>query len=138
MLSFYVPGNRVSGTSSFWPVCLSITFFVCGKNLLPWSYLWTITYRAFIYHMCIPCDKTFLSVHIFDLVTLTVTFDVHFENFNLVHYFWTVIDMAFIFHMCIPCDNTFPAVPKILTLWPWPWPLTYILKSLTLIITFEP
>ena len=148
--SFYATGNIVSGASSstgnivlgassFWPVCLllclSVTLSVCvKKNFNLGHNFWTVIGTAFIFHMCIPCDKTFPLVPKF--VTLTMTFDLYFENFD--HNYWTITDMAFIFHMCIPCDNTFPSVPKYLISWPWPWPLTYILKSLTLLITFEP
>ena len=40
--------------------------------------------RAFILHMCIPCDKINLShgTIIFDLVTLTLKFDLLLKNFN--------------------------------------------------------
>ena len=44
---------------------------------------------------------------------------------------------ALIFHMSIPCEKTFPWVPLFFTLWPWPRSLTYFLKNLTLLITFE-
>ena len=44
---------------------------------------------------------------------------------------------ASIFQMSIPYDKTFPWVPTFFTLWPWPWSLTYFLKTLTLLITFE-
>ena len=77
------------------------------------------------------------STNIFDLVTLTVNFDLYLENFNLGHNFWTITGRAFIFLMCIPCDKTFSTVPKVLTSWPCLWPLTYIYKTLTLVITFE-
>ena len=36
---------------------------------------WTTIGRAFIFHMCIPCDKTFPWVPNFWLVTLTLKFD---------------------------------------------------------------
>ena len=37
---------------------------------------WTTIGRAFIFHMCIPCDKTFaMGTKNFDLVTLTLKFD---------------------------------------------------------------
>ena len=52
--------------------------------------------------------------------------------------YWTIRGRDSIFHMCIPSDKTILSVPKFSTLGPYPWPLTYILKTLTLIITFEP
>ena len=51
---------------------------------------WTTIGRAFIFHMCIHCDKTFLvGTKIFDLVTLTLKFDLLLKNFNLGHSFLT-------------------------------------------------
>jgi hypothetical protein len=44
---------------------------------------------------------------------------------------------ASIFHMSVPCGKTFPWVPNFLTMWSWPWCLTYLLKTLTLAITFK-
>ena len=35
------------------------------------------------------------------------------------------------------CYKTFLWIPDILTLWPWPWCLTYLIKTLTLAISFE-
>ena len=58
-------------------------------------------------------------------------------NINLANYLWTVSARAIIFHMNIPCDKTFPWVQLFLTLWPLPWSLTYFLKTLTLLKTFE-
>ena len=66
------------------------------------------------------------------------------KNFILDHKL-TVPGNAFLVHMCTPCDNTYLSLPKLLTvpvpkflnLWHWSWPFTYILKTFTLIITFE-
>jgi hypothetical protein len=58
-------------------------------------------------------------------------------NFNLAYNFWMVCTRASIFHMSVPCGKTFPWVPNCLTMWPWPWCLTYLLKTLTLAITFK-
>ena len=67
---------------------------------------------AFIFHMYIPCDKTFPRVpKMFDLVTLTLRFDLLLKSFNLGHRFFTRRGRAFIFHMCIPCSKTLKAVP---------------------------
>ena len=56
------------------------------------------------------------------------------NNFNICHYFLTIRYKAFVFLICIPCVKIFQAVPNFLTSWPWPWPLTYIMKTLTLVI----
>jgi hypothetical protein len=83
--------------------------------------------RAFIFHMCVPYDKTFLLVPKF--VTLTLKFDSLFKNFNIGHIFWMASDRAFIFHMCVPYEKTFLLVPNFLTLWSWPWSLAHFSKT---------
>ena len=35
---------------------------------------WTVRDQAFIFHMCISCDKTFHIIPVFDLVTWTLTY----------------------------------------------------------------
>ena len=63
--------------------------------------------RALIFHMSIPCDKTFPWVAIFDPVTLTLEFDLFYKQFKLDDVFWTVSHNGSIFHMSISCDKTF-------------------------------
>ena len=60
-----------------------------------------------------------------------------FRGYHYFWYFWTVRAIALIFHTNIPCDKTFSWVPLFFNLWHWPWRLTYFLKTLTLIISFE-
>ena len=55
------------------------------------------------------------------------------KNFNFPYNFWTVSARALIFIKSTPCDSAF----QFLTLWPWPYTLTYILKRLNVLITFE-
>ena len=88
---------------------------------------WTVSARALIFHMSIPCVKTFQCVSTFFTLwpwswRLTL-----FYNFNVGNNFWTVGSRALVFHMCILWDKTFQWVPTILTL--WPWSLTYFLKK---------
>ena len=83
---------------------------------------WTITDRAFIFHIYFPLDEA----KIFAPVTFTVTFDLHIWKFNICHNFRTIRGRAFILHMYIPCREVFPVIPKVLILWPWTWILTYI------------
>ena len=94
---------------------------------------------AFILHMLVPCDKTFLSVPknltLWPWPWLLTYF---WKKLNLGYNFWTKRDKAFILQVCIPCGKTFLSIPNILTVWPWPWLLTYFWKNLTLAITFEP
>ena len=52
--------------------------------------------RAFILHMCIPCDTTFHMVPLFfKLVTLTLNFDQLLNNFHLVHNFQTRSELSY-------------------------------------------
>ena len=64
----------------------------------------TMGARALIFHMSIPCEKTYLWVPKFPIWTLEL--DLLFENFNLAINIWTVSAKTLIFHMNIPCDNT--------------------------------
>ena len=90
---------------------LHIENFNLGDNFL------TIRGRLFIFHMCIPCDKTFpLMLKLLTLWTWPWHLTTVVKNFNLDHYFRTITVRSFIFHMCIPCDKTFPLVPKFETL----------------------
>jgi hypothetical protein len=98
---------------------------------------WIVSTRALIFHMSIPCHKTFPSVQKFDLVVLTLVLNLHFKNFNLGYNFWIVKNRALIFHLSIPCDKTFPWVHIFFTPWLWPLCLTYILKTLTMPRSFE-
>ena len=88
-----------------------------------------------ISHECSLSQDLFMGTKLFDLVTLTLVFDLLFKNFNLGYNIWMVSTRALIFHMSVSYGKTFPWVPKVLTL--WPWPLTYLLKTLTLAITFK-
>jgi hypothetical protein len=96
---------------------------------------WMASDRAFLFHMCVPYDKTFLLVAKFWTIWLwSLT---HFsKTLNIAHIFWMASDRAFIFDMCVPYDNTFLLVPKCLTLSPWPWSLTHFSKTWTLAIYF--
>ena len=127
------------GTKIFDLVTLTLTFDLLLKNFNLGHNFLTRRGRAFIFHIYIPCDKTFPWVPTFlTLWPWPWSLTYFKKNFNLGHSFLTKRGRAFILHMYIPCDKTFPWVPKFLTLWPWPWLLTYFLKNLTLAITFEP
>ena len=82
--------------------------------------------RGLIFHMSIPCDKTFPRVLLF----FTLEFDPFFETFNLANNFRTVSARVLIFYMSICCDKTFPLVPLFFTMWPRLWSLTHSFKYL--------
>ena len=49
--------------------------------------------RAFIFHMGIPCHKTFHAVsYFFHIVTLTLNFDLLLKNFNMGYYIFVFSD----------------------------------------------
>ena len=120
-------------------VTLTLTFDLLLKKLNLGHNFWTKRDRAFIFHMCISCDKTFLSIPKFLTSWPWPWLLTYFwKKLNLGNNFWIKRDRAFIFHLCISCDKTFLSIPKFLTSWPWPWLLTYFWKNLTVAITFEP
>ena len=64
--SFFVPRFRESvGTLNL--IRLSVCLSVCHKNFNLGHNFWTITDRALILGMCVPCDKTFPVVPCRDL-----------------------------------------------------------------------
>ena len=70
---FCPPLSRKRGDiESHSSVPLSVCLSVCHKNFNLGHNFCTITDRALILGMCVPCDKTFRWYHV---VTLTVTFD---------------------------------------------------------------
>ena len=125
------------GSIIFYPVTLTLEFDLLFKNFNLANIFWTVSARALIFHMNIPCDKTFPWMPLLLTVTLTLEFDLLFKNFNLANNSWTVSARALIFNMSIPCDKTFPWVPLFFTLWLWPWSLNHFLKPITLLITFK-
>ena len=92
--------------------------------------LWYFTWKLFMI-------RPFHGYHFFATVTLTLEFDLLFENFNLANNFWTVSARALIFQMSIPYYKTFLWVPLFLRHLLWSWSLTYLLKTLTLLINFK-
>ena len=58
-------------------------------------------------------------------------------NFNLANNFWTVSARSLIFHISIASDKNFLSDQLLFALWPWPWSLTYLLKTLAFLKTFE-
>ena len=122
-----IGGHIVFVLSVILSSCQSVILLFCPPL---WNFnhlannFWTVSARALIFHMSIPCDETIPWVPFFYPVTVILEFDPVFVNFILAKIFWTVSTRALIFHMSIPCDETFPWVPLFFTLWPWPWSLT--------------
>ena len=70
----------------FYPVTLTLEFDpFYKKNFNLANNFWTVGARALIFHMNIPCDKTFfVGTIIFYPVTLAMEFDPFFKNFILL------------------------------------------------------
>ena len=127
------------GTIIFDPVTLTLEFDPFFEIFNLANNFWSVSARALIFHMSIPCDKTFQWVPIFFTLwpwpwslthfLKTLTLLITFEQWVLE--FWHT------FNMSIPCDKTFLWVSWFFNLWSWPWSLTHFLKTLTLLISFE-
>ena len=130
IIRFYAPEIKDRGAYCFCPVCHTVILSFCPPlwNFNLANKFWTVSARALIFHMSIPCDKTFKWLPLFDPVILTLEFDPYFNNFNLADNYWSVSARAFIFHTSIPCDKTFRWVPLFFTMWPWPWSLIHFWK----------
>ena len=63
---------------------LTLKFDLLFKNFNLGHNFLTKSDGAFIFHMCIPCDKVFhMVLYIFDLITLTLKFDLLLKSLNL-------------------------------------------------------
>jgi hypothetical protein len=92
---FLCPRIERSGAYSFWPVRLSICLFVC-KNFNIGHIFWMVSDKAFLFHMCVPYDKTFLLVPKF--LTLWPWSLTHFsKTLTLAILFeWQVIGISYV------------------------------------------
>ena len=90
-------------TLSPWP--WSLTHFLENFNLA--NNFWTVSARALIFHMSIPCYKTLPWVPLFFTLWPWPWSLTHLLKTTLAYYFWTVSARALIFHMSIPCGKTF-------------------------------
>ena len=59
--------------------CPSVGLSVWQKNFKIGHNFWMVSDRTFIFHMRIPCDKTFPLIPKY----VTLTFDLLFKNFNI-------------------------------------------------------
>jgi hypothetical protein len=123
------------GMNIFDLVTLTLVFDLYIENFNPGYIFWLVGATALIFHMNVPCDKTFSWVQ--KKLTLRpwpwcLTYLLK-TNFN----FRMVRARALIFHMSISCDKVFLWVLNVLTLLPWPWYLIYLSKTWTMAISFE-
>ena len=131
---FYAPWDRRSGGILFLS-CLSF----CHSVILsfrhsPWNFnlannFLTVVARALIYHMSIPCDKTFPWVPLFFTMwpwpwslthfKKTLTLLITFEQWVLELWYFTWVSLVI---------KPFRGYHYFFTLWPWPESLTYFFK----------
>ena len=95
-------------------VTLTLTFDLLLKKLNLGNNFWTRRDRAFIFHMFISRDKTFLLETIF-FTSWPWLLTYFWKKLNLDHKIWTKSDRALILHIFIPCDKTFLLIPIFLT-----------------------
>ena len=138
---FMPPRSKIGGhivfvLSAILPFCNSVILSFCPPlwNFNLANNFGTVSARALIFYMNIPCDKTFLLVGTIYLYPLILDFDPFFWNFNLANKFWTVNARTLILYMNIPCDKTFLLVPLF---FPCDLDLYNFFETLTLLINFE-
>ena len=120
------PRDRRSEANCFCPVCHSVLPPNWNFNL---AYnLWTVSARALIFHMNIPCDKTFLCVPLFFtlwpwpltlfLKTLTLLITCEQWVIELWYFKWVfpVLRPFWGYHYFLHCD-------LVLGVWPIFWNL---------------
>ena len=89
------------GSIIFYPVTLTLEFDPFFETFNLANDFSTVSARALIFHMNIPCDKTIPWVPLFLPCVLTSEFGPFFKNFNLANNFLTVSTRVLIFHMNI-------------------------------------
>ena len=114
-------------------VTLTLIFDLLLKKLNLGYNFWTKRDKAFILHMLVPCDKTFLPVPknltLWPWPWLLTYF---WKKLNLGYNLWTKIHKSFIAHICIPCGKTFLSIPKNFDLVTLTWTFDLLLKKLNL------
>ena len=127
------------GTKMFDLVTLTLKFDLLLKNFNLSHCFLTRRGRAFIFHLYIPCDKTFPWVPKF-LTSWPWPWSLTYfkKNFNLGHCFLTRRGRAFIFHLYILCDKTFPWEPKFFYFVTLTLKFSLFSKTLTLVIASQP
>ena len=117
----------------FWLCDLDVEFWLFKKKINIAYNFWTVIVRVLIFHISIPCGKTFLWVPVLTLefvsakalifhmsissnITLTLQSGLRFEYFDVVNKIWIVRSRTLIFHMNIACDKIFLLVLNLLTL----------------------
>jgi hypothetical protein len=86
---------------------VTLKFDPLFKNFNIGHIFWMVSDRAFVFHMCVPYDKYFLTVLSFLTLWPWPWSLTQFLKTNFGHIFWMVSDRAFVFHMHVTCDTTF-------------------------------
>ena len=162
---YYAPEIEDRGAYCFCPVCHSVIPSLC-HSVIPsfchslWNFnlannFWTVNARALIFHMSIPCDKTFLWVPLFWTLwpwpwsmthfLKTLTLLITFEQWVLELWYFTWVSLVIrpfrVFHYVLPlltftlefdpCFENFNLANNFWTVSAWALPLSL------LILTFD-
>ena len=108
---------------NFWPCDLDLELWPTFQNFKIFHNFSTVRDRALIFHICIPCDKTFHLVPPFLLCDLDIYLDPLAKTFTDWWLLFTnlplpasyIVFWQLLFH----CKMTFQLVPKCSTSWPW-------------------
>ena len=125
-------------TIIFDPVTLTLEFDLLFKNFNLVNNFWTVSSKALIFHMSIPCDKTFQWVPLFFTMWPWPSCLIYFlKTLNLLITFEQWVLELWYFTWVFLVIRPFSGYHYFFTPWPWPSCLIYFWKLLTLLITFE-
>ena len=113
---FYAPEIEDLRGGILFLSCLSFCPPLWNFNLA--NNFWKVSARALVFHMSIPCDKTFPWVPLFFTLWPWPWSLTHFLKTLTYLIIWTASATAFILHMSISCDKIFLLVSRYLSLWP--------------------
>ena len=117
------------GTIIFYPVTLTLEFDLFSENFNFANNFWIVSARALLFHMSIPCNKTFPWVPFFLSCDLTLEFDPFLKPLNLLITFEQWLLELWYFTWVSFVIRPFRGYHLFFTLWTWPESLTYFLKT---------
>ena len=123
---------------------LTFKFDLLFKNFNLGYNLWTVKGSAFIFHMCIPCDKSFQFIPWF-----LASWDKYVRGANVIALPSASVACTKTLTLAITSKKEVIDLSYCICVFPvtrpftwyhnfWPWSLTYFWKTLTLAITFKP
>jgi hypothetical protein len=116
---------------TFLPLCLTHLSKTFTMAIIFEWYILGLLYFTWVFLV----TKPYHGYKRFDLVTLTLVFNLLIDNFNLGYIFWLVV-LGLWYFMSVFLVDLSVGTNNLIS-WSWPWCLTYILKTLTLPISFK-